>query len=146
MCIFLQKKYLTVNHYDTCKEKHCIIIINSLLMSPLLGHRPYGLHIRRTGHNPPRGPSAGWWELTTANAAGTNGLTCLPKHGGAWDNIFMITHPMTDERCLTSATARRSALTTGSLSSLKHCNWISNIFKCYPQVQIINRRGILMMI
>jgi hypothetical protein len=26
------------------------------------------------------GPNAGWWVLTTANAAGTNGLTCLPKH------------------------------------------------------------------
>jgi hypothetical protein len=22
------------------------------------------------------------WVLTTANAAGTNGLTCIPKHGG----------------------------------------------------------------
>jgi hypothetical protein len=30
-------------------------------MSPLLGTGfPYDLHIRRTGHNPPRGPSAGW--------------------------------------------------------------------------------------
>jgi hypothetical protein len=39
-----------------------LIIIISLLMSPLLGHRPpYGLHIRRTGHHSPRGPSAGWW-------------------------------------------------------------------------------------
>jgi hypothetical protein len=38
--------------------------------------------------NPPRGPSAGWWVLTTANAAGTNGLTCLPKHGGSRDNKF----------------------------------------------------------
>jgi hypothetical protein len=42
----------------------------------------YGLHIRRTSHNLPRGPSAGWRVLTTANAAETNGLTCLPKHGG----------------------------------------------------------------
>jgi hypothetical protein len=32
----------------------------------------YGLHIRRMGHNPPHGPSAGWWVLTTVNAAGTN--------------------------------------------------------------------------
>jgi hypothetical protein len=40
---------------------------------------PYGLYTRRTGHNPPRGPRAGWWVLTTANAAGINGLTCLPK-------------------------------------------------------------------
>jgi uncharacterized membrane protein YhdT len=32
------------------------------------------------GHNPPRKPSADWWVLTTANAIGSNGLTCLPKH------------------------------------------------------------------
>jgi hypothetical protein len=67
---------------------------------------PYGLHIRRTGHNPPRGPSTGWWVLTTANAAGTNGFTCLPKHGGARDNTFLVTHPMTGQRCLTSAIDR----------------------------------------
>jgi hypothetical protein len=41
----------------------------------------YGLHIRRTSHNLPRRPSAGL--LTTVNAAGANGLTCLPKHGGS---------------------------------------------------------------
>jgi hypothetical protein len=87
-----------------------IIIIISLLMSPLLGHRPpYGLHIKRTGHNPPREPSAGWWVLTTGNAAGTNSLTCLTKHGGAGDNKFLVTHPMTGERCLTSAIARHQA-------------------------------------
>jgi hypothetical protein len=34
--------------------------------------------------------------LTTTNAAGTNGLTYLPKHGGAWDNKLLVTHPMTD--------------------------------------------------
>jgi hypothetical protein len=42
-------------------KQFIIIILSSLLMSPLLGHRPSGLHIRRTDHNPPRGPSAGWW-------------------------------------------------------------------------------------
>ncbi|RVE45050.1 hypothetical protein evm_010307 [Chilo suppressalis] len=41
--------------------------------------------IGRLGHDPPRGPSADWWVLTTADAAGTNGLMCLPKHGGARD-------------------------------------------------------------
>jgi hypothetical protein len=51
---------------------------------------------RRTGHNSPRGPSADWWALTTANTAETNGLTCLPKHGGAQDNKFLVTHLMTD--------------------------------------------------
>jgi hypothetical protein len=28
------------------------------------------------------------WVLTIANVAGTNSLTCLPKHGGARDNNF----------------------------------------------------------
>jgi hypothetical protein len=95
-----------------------IIIIISLLMSPLLSQAFLIYHTkRRTGHKPPRGPSAGWWALTTANAAGTNGLTCLPKHGGARDNKFLVTHPMTDQRCLASAIARRSALTAGPPSS-----------------------------
>jgi hypothetical protein len=34
------------------------------------------------------------WVLTTANATGTNGLTCLPKHGGARNNNFC--HPSYD--------------------------------------------------
>jgi hypothetical protein len=63
------------------------------------------VHMRRTGHIPPRGPSAGWWVLKTANAAGINGLTCLPKHRGARDNTFLVTHPL-DQRCLTSTIAR----------------------------------------
>jgi hypothetical protein len=57
---------------------------------------PNGLPTRRTGHNPPREPSADWWVLTIANAAGTNGLTCVPKHGGARDDKVLVTHPMTD--------------------------------------------------
>jgi hypothetical protein len=56
--------------------------------------------------------------LTTANAAGTNSLTCLPKHGRARVKIFLVTHPMTDQRCLTSEVARRSVLTTEPSSSL----------------------------
>jgi hypothetical protein len=92
--------------------------IVSLLMSPLLGTGlPYGLHIRKRGRTP-RGPSADWWVLTTANAAGTNGLTCLLKHEGARDNKYLVTHPMTDQFCLTSVVARRSALTAEPLSSL----------------------------
>jgi hypothetical protein len=66
---------------------------------------------------PPRGPSAVWLVLTTANAAGTNGLACLPKHGEARDNKFLVTHTMTDQRCLTSAIARRRVLTVGPLRS-----------------------------
>jgi hypothetical protein len=59
-------------------------------------YNPYGLPTRRTGHNPPREPSADWWVLTTANAAGNNGLTCLPKHGGARGDKVLVTHPMTE--------------------------------------------------
>jgi hypothetical protein len=55
--------------------------------------------------------------LTTVNAAGTNGLTSIPKHRGAGDNKFLITHVMTDQRCLTTAIARRSALTARPSSS-----------------------------
>jgi hypothetical protein len=57
------------------------------------------------GHNPPRWPSACWWVLTTANAAGINGLTCLLKHRGARDIKILVTHPMIDQRYLTSAIA-----------------------------------------
>jgi hypothetical protein len=32
---------------------------------------PCGLPSRRTGHNPPRGPNADWWLLTTANVIGS---------------------------------------------------------------------------
>jgi hypothetical protein len=78
---------------------------------------PYGLHIKRTGHNPPRETDASWCVLTTANAAGTNGLTCLWKHGEARDNKFLFTHSMTDQRCITFSIARRSALTAGPSSS-----------------------------
>jgi hypothetical protein len=84
------------------------LIIISQLMFKLLGHRP-SLWITHKENVP--GPSADWWMQTTANAAGTNGLTCLPKHEGIRDNKFLVTHPMTDQRCLTSAIAHWSALT-----------------------------------
>ncbi|CAG9793651.1 unnamed protein product [Diatraea saccharalis] len=63
------------------------------------------------GHDLPRWPNADWRVLTTANAAGTNGLTCLPKHGVARDNNFLVTHPVTDpcESCLTTTIAGRGA-------------------------------------
>jgi hypothetical protein len=41
-------------------KKHHYIIIISLLMSPLLRHRPSLWITRRTGHNQLRGPSVGW--------------------------------------------------------------------------------------
>ncbi|RVE48328.1 hypothetical protein evm_006988 [Chilo suppressalis] len=42
--------------------------------------------IGRLDHDPPRGSSADWWVLTTADSAGTTALTYLPKHGGARDS------------------------------------------------------------
>jgi hypothetical protein len=82
------------------------LMIISLLMSLLLEHMPSLWITNKENGNPPRGPSADWWVLTTANAAGTNGLTCLPKHGGAQDKKFLATYPMTDQSCLTYAIAR----------------------------------------
>jgi hypothetical protein len=73
---------------------------------------PYGLHIRKRAITHHAGP-VDWWVLTTANTVGPNCLTCLPKYGGAWSNKFLVTHPMTDQRCLTSTIARTSALTAG---------------------------------
>ncbi|RVE46394.1 hypothetical protein evm_008928 [Chilo suppressalis] len=61
-------------------------------MSPLLGHSG----ARRLGHIPPRLSRADWWVLTTADAAGTNGLTYLPKHGQTQDRRLLVDHPMTD--------------------------------------------------
>jgi hypothetical protein len=85
-------------------------------MSALLGHRS-SLWITQgePGYNP---PSVGWWVLTTANAAGIKDLTCLPKHGGARDNKYLVTHPMIDQRCLASEIARQSTLTAGPSSLL----------------------------
>jgi hypothetical protein len=66
------------------------LLTNSLLMASLLGLRPYGLHIRRPGCNPPRGLNVGWRVLTTANTAGTKDLKCFLKHGGVPDIKFKI--------------------------------------------------------
>jgi hypothetical protein len=94
-------------------------------MSPLLGTGLlHGLHIRRTGHNPPCGPSAGWWVLTTANTAGTNDLTYLTKHGEDRDNKFLVTHSMTDQRCLSSAIARRCTVPSSSSYLYTFCKYI----------------------
>jgi hypothetical protein len=72
-------------------------------------HSPYSI-ISDSGHlhhQPINVPTAG---AQTFLAAGTNVLTCFLKHGGARDNKFMVNHPMTDQRCLTSAIAHRSAM------------------------------------
>jgi hypothetical protein len=46
-------------------------------------------------------PSADCWVLKSANAAETNGLTCLPKHGRARDNKLLVSHSMSDQRLST---------------------------------------------
>jgi hypothetical protein len=46
--------------------------------------------------------------LTTANAAGTNDFTCIPKHGEARNYKFLVTHPTTEQCCLASAIVRRA--------------------------------------
>jgi hypothetical protein len=63
---------------------------------------------KKTAHNPPRGPSADKCVLTTTNAAGINGLTCLPKLFRARDNKFLVTHPVIDQSCLTFTIAHRA--------------------------------------
>jgi hypothetical protein len=82
---------------------------NFVCLYPLLGTGlPYGLHIRKMGHNPPREPIVDWRVPTTVNAAGTNGLTCLRKQ---------VTNLMTDQSCLTFTKTCRKALTAGPSSS-----------------------------
>jgi hypothetical protein len=57
-------------------------------------YRPYGLHIRRTGHKAyslPNGPVLIGGCGPTANAAGTLGLASLPKHGGGYGGEVHIT-------------------------------------------------------
>jgi hypothetical protein len=96
--IFLRDTHIFQNDLAMRNNADVIIII---IISHLMSHcwgtgLPYGLITIRTGHNPPHGPSADWLVLTTANTAGTNGLTSLPKHGGARDITFLVIHPMTD--------------------------------------------------
>ncbi|RVE43129.1 hypothetical protein evm_012208 [Chilo suppressalis] len=92
-----------------------IIIINhhhQPINVPTAGAQAFPMdRIGRLGPDPPRGPSADWWVLTTADVAGTNDLTCRSKHGGARDRRFSVTHPMTDhcESCLTSTIAAEHA-------------------------------------
>jgi hypothetical protein len=48
--------------------------------------------------------SQGVQAITTRTHSGLD-LTRLPKHREAQDNKFLLTHPMTDQRCLASAIA-----------------------------------------
>jgi hypothetical protein len=115
---------------------YCILVwINSILFSLLPykwnkshhHHQPinaagsqafHGLPTRRTGHNPPRGPSADSWVLKTANTAGTNGLTWLPKHGGARGNKFF-DHPSDDRPMLLSFRSYDKRTDRGAIELLK---------------------------
>jgi hypothetical protein len=98
-------------------------------MSPLLGHRP-SLWISHTGQNPPSGPSADWWALTTANAAGTNGLTCLPKHGRARDN--KLGHPSNDWTMLLNFRDRTPKRNDrGAIGIRSRNQWCVRNYFCY---------------
>jgi hypothetical protein len=78
--------------------------------------------------------------LTTANAAETNSLTCLTKHGGAKDKKFLVAHPMTDQRCLTSVLLL-NVWTTGKVNpkcrifSIKSVLYV-NVIKAENQEEI----------
>jgi hypothetical protein len=108
-CELTTKKYIW-----KCRFAHFNL---SLLMNSLLGHRPYGLHIRRTGHNPPRRPSAVRWVLTTTNAVRTNGLRCLLK-----TEELRIGHPSNDRPTLFNFRDRMPrALIARRLRSTRTC-------------------------
>jgi hypothetical protein len=79
--------------------------------------------------------------MPTANAAGTNSLTCLPKHGGARDYKFLVTHPTTDQCCLTSAIARWNALTAGPPSSARTWGYfLKELYQAFLSDNAVGRR------
>jgi hypothetical protein len=91
----------------SCKEKiesafvlYYVVIIDtssSLFTTQFLSTGlPYGLHIRRTWHNLLHEPSADWRMLSTAKAAGTNGIEGILKHEGVQDNRFLAIHKIID--------------------------------------------------
>ncbi|RVE44930.1 hypothetical protein evm_010429 [Chilo suppressalis] len=83
-------------HWDSQQQfkKTKPIAIKEPINVPTAGAQAFPMDgIGRLGHDPPRGPSVDWWVLTTADAAGTNGLTCLPKHGGSSRN-FLLPHQL----------------------------------------------------
>jgi hypothetical protein len=75
----------------------------------------------------------GTYVLMNAIASGTNGLTCLLKKGGARENNFLVTHPMTEECCLASAIARRAHWPRGPRApptSHRYCYPLIVVPKC----------------
>jgi hypothetical protein len=117
---FVLRKCLQISIFggQTNKSNFCSIIVISLLMSPLLGFRPsLWITLKENGHNPPRGPSADWRLVTTANAVGTNSLTCVPKHSL---RLKIFGYPSDERRLQTLLNFHvptTSALTAGSSSS-----------------------------
>jgi hypothetical protein len=65
------------------------------------------------------------WVLTTANASGTNSLTCLPKHGGARDNKFWPSHDWVLRTLLSFRNHTPSALTADPSRSSYTLSYLS---------------------
>jgi hypothetical protein len=78
------------------------------------------------------------WLLTIANATGTNGLTCLPKHGGARDNKFwspilwlaIETVLSFRDRTPSALTARPSSSSTLNIAIMYNNLWITPNISC----------------
>jgi hypothetical protein len=68
------------------------------------------------------------WVLTTANSVGTNGLTCLPKHGGALNNKFWSPYAWPLRTLLSFRDRTPSALSKGPSSSVY--NVLQDIILC----------------
>jgi hypothetical protein len=77
------------------------------------------------------------WVLTTANAAGTNGLPCLPTYGGARDNKFLVTHPMTDQCCLAFAIVHRAHWPQGHQAPHWSDIMVSHLFLRWPSTMTL---------
>jgi hypothetical protein len=58
--------------------------------------------------------SADWWVLTNANAAGTNDLTCFPKHRGALNITFLFIHFGFDSRTVQTFVCMNMSVCIGS--------------------------------
>jgi hypothetical protein len=78
---------------------------------------PYALHERRTGQS----------KLITWAQCGLVGANdckySLPNHGGARDNKFLVTNPMTDQCCSGSAIVRAHVYVTHKENESKLNTW-----------------------
>jgi hypothetical protein len=81
------------------------------------------------------------WVITTANAAGTNGWTCLLKHGGARDNKFWSSILwLTIENCayLSRSHAERTAREAIEL----HIKYNGNILRTLRKQKHLTPKGV----